>query len=142
MDKLWQDVHYAVRSLLRNPGFTLVALLILTLGLGANTAMFTVVNRGLIRPLPFPQPDRLVRVWTARAEGARGSFSLPDFQDWAERTTTLTDLGVYSTLPSDLILQNEGPAEEVETAHVSAGFFETLGVAAARGSGVCGNARA
>ena len=133
MDRIWQDVHYALRSLPRNPGFTLVALLILTLGIGANTAMFTVVNSVLIRPLPFPQPDRLVRVWTARAEGARGSFSLPDFQDWAERTTTLTDLGVYSTLPSDLILQNEGPAEEVETAHVSAGFFEALGVPAALG---------
>jgi predicted permease len=130
MDRLWQDVHYAVRSLLRSPGFTLVALLILTLGIGANTAMFTVVNSVLLRPLPFPQSDRLVRVWSARAEGARGSLSMPDFRDWAERTTTLSDLGLYSTLPSDLILQNEGPAEEVETAHVSAGFFETLGVPA------------
>jgi putative ABC transport system permease protein len=133
MDKLWQDVHFALRSLRRNPGFTLVALLILTLGIGANTAMFTVVNSVLMRPLPFPQSDQLVRVWTARSEGAHGTFSMPDFQDWAERTTTLSDLGLYSTLPSDLILQNEGPAEEVKTAHVSAGFFEALGVPARLG---------
>ncbi len=133
MDGLWQDVHYALRSLLRNPGFTLVALLILTLGIGANTAMFTVVNSVLIRPLPFPQSERLVRVWAARSEGGHGGLSVPDFEDWAERTTTLSDLGLYSMLPSDLILQNEGPAEEVETAYVSAGFFEALGVPARLG---------
>ena len=130
MDRLWQDVHYSLRSLLRSPGFTLVALLILTLGIGANTAMFTVVNSVLIRPLPFPQPDRLVRVWAAGPVRTHGAFSLPDFQDWSEWTSTLSALGLYSTLPSDLILQNEGPAEEVETAHVSSGFFEALGVPA------------
>ena len=133
MDRLLQDVRYALRSLLRNPGFTLVALLVLTLGIGTNTAMFTVVNSVLIRPLPFPQSERLVRVWAARSEGGHGGLSVPDFEDWAERTTTLSDLGLYSMLPSDLILQNEGPAEEVETAFVSAGFFEALAVPARLG---------
>ena len=133
MDRLAQDVRYAVRSLLRNPGFTVVALLILTLGIGANTAMFTVVNSVLIRPLPFPESERLVRVWAARSEGGHGTLSVPDFEDWVERSTTMSSMGLYSLLPSDLILQNEGPAEEVETAHVSAGFFETLGVPARLG---------
>jgi hypothetical protein len=84
VDELGQDLRYAVRTLRRSPAFTAVALLTLALGIGANTAVFSVVRTVLLSPLPFSQPDRLVRVWHAnRAKSAeRSVVSEPDFEDW------------------------------------------------------------
>ncbi len=132
MDTLLQDLRQAVRQLVRARGFTTVAALTLALGIGGTTAIFTVVRGVLLRPLPYPQAERLVRVWpTAPSSGeARRGFSVPDFEDWAARTRSLESLGLYSTVPSDAVLTGRGQAQELSTAYVSAGFFETLGVSA------------
>jgi predicted permease len=129
------DVRLTLRKLARAPGFTLVVLLTLALGIGANTAIFTLVDGILLRPLPFPRPDRLVRVYqTAPDRGAmRGSLSLPDGWDWGQRAHLLESLGLYSTMPSGLVFTGGQQARELKTAYVSGGFFPTLGVPALHG---------
>jgi predicted permease len=125
-----QTLKQVVRGLVRRPGYSVPALLTLALGIGANTAMFTVFNGVVLRPLPYAQPERVVEVFGAEAgDGSQfASFSLPDLRDWGLRSQTLEHLAGYSTLPSDLILTGGSDALEVETAYVSAGFFEALGV--------------
>ena len=129
------DVRFALRGFARQPAFTAAVLLTLALGIGANTAIFTVVRGVLLRPLPYPAPERLVRVHpVATADGTRRvSFSLPDFRDWRARTTSLAEMGLYTTAPSGLVLLTDGPAVELETAYVAGGFFATLGVQPALG---------
>lgn len=132
LDQLRQDVGFALRTLGRSPGFAAGALLVLALGIGATTAAFGVVDAVLLQPLPYPQPDRLVRVWPASPEtGAdRRTFSVPDYRDWRDRSRSLTGLALYSTLPSPPVLTGRGPAEEIPAAWVTGDFFEVLGVEA------------
>ncbi|MEJ2678789.1 MAG: ABC transporter permease [Gemmatimonadota bacterium] len=135
LGNLTMDVRLTLRKLARAPGFAFVVLLTLALGIGANTAIFTLVDGILLRPLPFPQPDRLVRVYqTAPERGVmRGSLSLPDGRDWGRRAQLLESLGLYSTMPSGLVYTGGHQARELKTAYVSGGFFPTLGVPALRG---------
>ena len=130
-----QALRTAVRSLVRHPGYTLPALLTLVLGIGANTAMFSVLYHVVLRPLPYPAPDRLVELAPADPEEGPGGFSLPDVRDWQERARTLSAMGAYSTIPSDLILTGGGEdARDVETAYVTSGFFEAMGTPPLLGS--------
>jgi hypothetical protein len=85
MDTFAHDIRLALRRLRRTPGFTLVAVLTLALGIGANTAIFSVVNAALLRPLPYPDAQRIVRLYATR-DGGRGTVSPPDFTDWREQT--------------------------------------------------------
>ena len=125
-----QDLRYGLRSLARTPGFTAAAALTLALGIAATTVLFAVVNGVLLRPLPYPDPDRLALLYSAYPERGldRGTLSIPDFRDWSERTRTVSWMGVYSTLPSALVLQSESGARELATAHVSWEVLPTLGV--------------
>src|SRR5918998_2771818 len=84
LETLWQDLRYGLRMLLKNPGFTMVAVIALALGVGANSAIFSVVNSLLLRPLPFEQPDRLVQVWEANPRRGKMEMpaSFPNFADW------------------------------------------------------------
>ena len=132
---LRHDLRSSLRGLRKRPAFVVVVLATLALGIGANTAIFTVLHAVLLRPLPFPEPEELVKVWEAAPErpDPRTAFSVPDFDDWAARTKTLESLGLYSTTPGDMVVREDGGAEELETAWVSSGFFPTLGTQPALG---------
>ena len=134
VEDLLQDVRYGLRGLVRSPGFTAVVVLALALGMGANTAVFSVFNGVLLRPLPYPDPDRLVWLSPQNARtGAAlpGAISPPDFVDYRNQSTVFEHLSAF--LQMDLTLTGTGHAERVAAAGVSSGFFETLGVQPALG---------
>jgi predicted permease len=137
MESVSRNLRYAVRTLRRNPGFAAVALLTLALGIGANSAIFTVVDAVLLRPLPYAAPEGLVRLsHEDREEGIRdGSFSPPDFEDLAARSTAFERLAAYFYSPgqSGMNLRGSGEPLRLETAFVSREFFPALGVAAEAG---------
>jgi putative ABC transport system permease protein len=119
---LWQDLRYGARTLLKQTGFTLVAVLTLALGIGANTAMFSVINAVLLRPLPFPEPERLMFV---EARGI-GNFAAPDFRDLATQNRSFEQLGAYREATFNLSGGSE--PERVDGARVSASLLPALAV--------------
>jgi len=133
MDTLLQDLRYSVRNLLRQPTFALTAILTLALGIGASTAMFGVVNAVLLRPLPFPEPDRIVAVtnfWLKT--GTRGqNVSWQDFGDWKEQSQSFAAFGRYSGWETSVTVQGTGMYAYVY--NVTPGFFEALGITASVG---------
>jgi predicted permease len=130
---LWQDLRYAVRVLLKRPGFTLVAVATLALGVGADTAIFSVVNAVLLRPLPYPEPERLVTPLGEKDDPrARTNVSYPDFQDWREQTQTLEALAAY-TNSSMLLRRDDAEPELLYGANVAADLFPLLRVSPAAG---------
>ncbi len=131
MDTLLQDLRYALRTLRRHPGFATVVVLTLAIGIGANTAIFSVINGVLLRPLPYREPDQLVMLWTMLPNFGREASSLPDFRDWRDQNTSFGD--VAASVTSDLAVTGEGEPERVPTASVTANFFRTLGVAPGHG---------
>jgi predicted permease len=131
MGTLIQDIRYGVRLLLKSPGFALVAILTLALGIGANTAIFSVVNGVLLRPLPYPQPNQLVVLSEKNKSFERSSISYPNFLDWQRRNSTFAAIAAYRS--DDFSLTGSGEAERVRVGMVSAGFFEILGVSPVRG---------
>jgi putative ABC transport system permease protein len=126
MTTLLTDLRQAARTLRKSPGFTLLATLTLALGIGGVTAIFSVVNGVLLRPLPFEAPDRLVSV------GGRGS-SYPEMLDWERQSPALAEVGLYAGASWPYDLTSAGPPERVEGTVVSPSFFHVLGARAARG---------
>jgi len=126
MQSILQDLRYAVRSLLKQPGFTIVAIITLALGIGANTAIFSVVNSVLLRPLPFPQADQLMKVAlvNARLGEDDGVLGVADFLDWRDQNHVFQDLAVFTDSWFSII--GEGEPVRVRGAWVTAGFFSTL----------------
>ncbi|MBO0798070.1 MAG: ABC transporter permease, partial [Blastocatellia bacterium] len=127
-DEMIQDLRYGVRMLLKNPGFTLVAVLTLALGIGANTAIFSVVNGVLLKPLPYPEPERMVRVFTSTRDFPRAPLSSSNFLDFREHNTVFESFACY--MRQDMQLSQEGinGAERLFGMRVSSGFFQTLGL--------------
>jgi predicted permease len=133
MDTLMRDLRYAVRTLRKSPGFTFVAVLTLALGIGANTAIFSVINAVLLRPLPYHEADRLVDLnhFYPSLNNLRASVSVPGFRDYSARRDVFVHAGVER--PAGLNLTGAGEPERVNVALVSGMFFTTLGVAPAQG---------
>src|SRR5262249_50263790 len=110
----------------RSPGFALVAILTLALGIGANTSIFSVVDATLIRSLPYPAADHIVRVFSPSKKGGLASVSPPDFVDWRAGNTVFASMGAYSD--ANYALTGDGTAEEVDGASVTQDFFPVLGL--------------
>src|SRR5262245_4964029 len=128
---LIQDVRYALRMLVRNPGFTVIAVLALGLGIGANTAIFSVVNSVLLRPLPFQDPDGLVMIWEKNIprNRDRNVVSPANFLDWREQNQSFEQIAAYSFVNSPLNLSTaNGEPERVMTSIGTAALFDVLGV--------------
>ncbi len=126
MENLLHDVRFAVRSLLRSPGFTWVAVLTLALGIGVNTAMFGAVDAVLLKPLPYAQPERLVRVLNQWEGTAEGRLSAPEFRDYGMKVGAFSSMGVYARAAVNLTGGQE--PERLQAAAVSAGLLPTFGV--------------
>ena len=127
MDSLLQDIRYAARGLLRRPGFTLAVVVTLALGIGANSAIFSFLNGVLLRPLPFPNPDRLMVLWTNLPNWGHESASYPDFLDWKGQTTSFSAMSAY-TQTADNLAGGDGEPERVASSRVTPDFLSTLGV--------------
>jgi predicted permease len=120
-----QDVRYAIRMLAKNPGFTIIAVLTLALGIGANTAIFSVVNGVMLNPLPYPQPNRLVSMYRKVFGFEQGSVPYLSFQDWQKQNRTTEAMASYRD--DNYNLTGMGDAERVPVGQVSAEFFPVLG---------------
>jgi putative ABC transport system permease protein len=128
IETLVQDVRYAIRVLARTPSFTAVTVLTIGLAIGANTAVFSVFNAVLLRPLPYENHDQIVALWEKRLRenGARSPLSAPDFLDWRRLVRSFSSIALYET--TRLSITSGGEAELIPAARVTAGFFEVLRV--------------
>lgn len=131
MNTLWQDIRFAVRMLLKNPGISAVVVLVLALGIGANTTIFSVVNAVLLRPLPYEDPDGLVRLSEDSPQVPEMSISYPNFLDWREQNKVFSKIAAMQFRSLNLIGSDE--PERLQGRAVSAEFFDVLGVKPASG---------
>jgi putative ABC transport system permease protein len=136
MESLFKDIRYGLRSLLKRPGFTAIALLALALGIGANTAIFSLVNAVVLRPLPFADPDRLVWVWgNIRNGGNRASISPLDFLDYREKNKAFENFAASFSMPLPLNITGNGDPERLNASGVTGNYFQTFGVTPILGRG-------
>ena len=126
METMLHDLRFGLRMMLRSPGFTFIALLTLTLGIGANTAIFSVVNTVLLRPLPYHDPNRLVVLWESQERVGQESPSLPDFIDWRERNQSFEQMAIARR--DNVNLTGTGEPERLLVRQVTSNFFSSLGV--------------
>jgi putative ABC transport system permease protein len=134
MRGIWQDIRFGARQLMRAPGFTAAAVLSLAIGIGANTAVFSVVNSVLFGALPYADPDRLVEIWETFPSSSgtgRGSVSVPNFDDWRAQSDVFEDMAAYSHRPFNL--SAGGDPIRLSGAGVTEAAFRLLGVAALHG---------
>ena len=133
MQTLLRELRYSLRTLARSRGFAAIAVLTLALGIGASTAIFSVVDAVLLRALPYPDPEKIVRVWEQAPDGHRMNLADPNFEDFRAQNNTFAHLAEYTSLLSTI----SGGSEpvRVDIAEVSSGFFEALGVEPVRGRG-------
>jgi putative ABC transport system permease protein len=134
IETLAQDLRYGARALRKSPGFALVAVVTLALGIGANTAIFSVVDAVLLRPLPYPEPERLVMLWTTmKSQGISQSGSaMPDYREWRDQTRSFEGLGAFYYSDFNLAGDSGEPAR-AQGARVTAHLFDVLGVRPALG---------
>jgi predicted permease len=126
MGTIWQDIRYGLRMLGKRPGISLIAVVTLALGVGANTAIFSVVDAVLLRPLPYKQPDRLVFLTEESRQVPGMSISMADFNDWRAMNTVFENMAAYS--PNNAILTGDGKPESLQVRQITAELFPTLGV--------------
>ncbi len=131
METLLRELHYGLRILTKSPGFAAIAVLTLALGIGASTAIFSVVHAVLLRALPYPNPQKVVRVWERAPDGHRMNLADPNFDDFRTQNNTFASMAVYDYRLSSV----SGGSEPVRVnwAEVSSGFFRALGIQPFRG---------
>ncbi len=134
LEMLLQDVRYALRTLIRKPGFAVVTVMTLALGIGANATIFSAVRAVLLRPLPFPEPERLIQVSATSVRNPNavgGTASPPEFVDWRRDSRSFAEMAAIS--PGAYALTGQGAAEQLTGANVTGGFFGVLSVPALYG---------
>jgi putative ABC transport system permease protein len=123
------NVRYGIRALRNSPGFAIVAVLTLALGIGANTAIFSVVHNVLLRPLPYTQPDRLVEIWnTYPPQVPRAGLSAGDYADWSRQAASFSEMGAYSEISIGFNLTGEAEPQRIQAGYASASLFRMLGL--------------
>ena len=130
-DTMRQDIRYALRSLARSPGYTVMAIAVLALGIGATSAIFSFVDGVLLKPLPYREPDRIVAVWEQTPDGFRNYVSALNFQDWHDQNRVFENLAAYTNVPATMMAAGE--PVEVNASRVSPSYFDVFGVTAALG---------
>lgn len=135
LDALRQDLRFALRQLRSHPGFTAVVLLTLGLGIGANTAMFSVVDAVLLRPLPYPEASRLVLLQGHKEGIGNEAASVPDFLDWKAQSRSFSGMTAFAGASLNLAASDGRPPQRLVAARVTSDFFRTLGVAPSPGRG-------
>ncbi len=129
MSTFLTDLRYAIRMLMKSPGFAVIAVLALGLGIGANTAIFSVVNAVLLRPLPYPEPDRLVLLRESTSTFPSGSVSYPNYLDWRASQRTFTDLALVRREPFNFAVSGADAApDRINGARVTANYLTLLGL--------------
>lgn len=129
-----RDIRYGIRNLARTPGFTAVAVLTLALGIGANTAIFSVVENVLLRPLPYPHPENLAEIWnTYPPQVPRAGLSPGDYADWHQQATSFSEMGAYTEISKGLNLTGDGEPQRVLVGYASSDLFPMLGARAVAG---------
>jgi hypothetical protein len=131
MDELTRDVRFALRMIRTSPGFTVVAVLTLALGIGANTAIFSFVDAVLLRPLPYPHPEQIVTVWEKPPGSERNVISTLNFLDWKRQNTVFTAMAAETG--GSVTLTGTDVPVQLQGSRVSAGFFDIFGVKPALG---------
>jgi putative ABC transport system permease protein len=126
-ESIWRDIRFAVRSLLRTPGFTVVAILVMAVGIGANTAVFSVVNTVLLKPLTYPDPQSLVHLMNTGDQGSFPGANVPKFNIWRQQTGIFQQVAAYDSGGAGLNLTGNDRPEQVQGVHVSADYFSILG---------------
>src|SRR5580704_10432910 len=129
METFWLDLRHAFRALRKSPGFTAVAVLTLALGIGANTAIFSVVENVLLRPLPYRDPSALVQIWnTYLPQFPRAGNSPGDFQDFRRQARSFSGMAAFVDIPEGFNLTGEGEPQRLEARYATSGFFSLLGI--------------
>jgi predicted permease len=133
METFFADVRQALRLLVKNPGFSLVAIAALALGIGANTGIFSVVDKVLLQPLPYPQPEKIVQLGRKYPQGEGFSNSVPKYNTWRNNQTVFSAMALYDIEGPGLNISSGERPEQVKGVHVSADFFKVFGIGPAHG---------
>ena len=128
---LLRDIRFGSRILLRSPVITASVVIVLALGIGANAAMFSIVDGLLLHPVSYPQPETLAFVWSHDSQGSMRDASPADFMDWRAQAKSLSDFAAW--MPTSFVLTGGDRPRQISGARVSANFFRTLGVTPERG---------
>src|ERR1044072_6102365 len=126
MENLLKDLRYGVRGLLKRPGFTIVAIITLALGIGANTAIFSVVNAVVLRPLPYGEPDRLMTLWETMPGSNARSVAPGNYVDWRAQNKAFDDLA--ATYFANFNLTSDGEPDRIDGATITSNLMSVLGV--------------
>src|SRR2546421_4822143 len=127
VESIWRDIRFAVRALLKVPGFTVVAILVMAVGIGANTAVFSVINTVLLKPLTYPDPQSLVHLMNTGDQGSFPGANVPKFNIWRQQTGIFQQVAAYDSGGAGLNLSGNDQPEEVQGVHVTADYFSVLG---------------
>ena len=127
LEYIWHDVRFAVRSLLKAPAFTVIAILVIAVGIGANTAVFSVINTVLLKPLTYPDPQSLVHLMNTGDQGSFPGANVPKFNIWRQQTGIFHQVAAYDNGGAGLNLTGNDQPEQVQGVHVTADYFSILG---------------